>query len=112
MPQATTPYVANAPPVLVSAAIAATSVVFVTTPPDVRDTEPHPAPRRQFGVVLEGEVEIETTDGDKRTFAPGMVALVEDVDGQGHVLRVVSPTPVTLMCVPIADDPNRTASRA
>jgi hypothetical protein len=26
-----------------------------------------------------------------------------DVDGQGHVLRVVSPTPATMMFVPIAD---------
>jgi hypothetical protein len=27
----------------------------------------------------------------------------EDVDGQGHVTTVVSPTPATLMAVPIAD---------
>ena len=103
MPQASAPFAENVPPVLVSAAMAATSVVFVTTPLEVRETQPHPAPRRQFGVVLEGAVEIETSDGDKRTFAPGMVALVEDLDGQGHVLRVVSPTPATLMFVPIAD---------
>ena len=101
--QTSKPFAENVPPVLVSAVMAATSVVFVTTPSEVRETQPHPAPQRQFGVVLEGAVEIETSDGDKRTFAPGMVALVEDVDGQGHVLRVVSPTPATLMFVPIAD---------
>src|SRR5215203_1674581 len=78
VPQASTPFAENVPPVLVSAAMAATSVVFVTTPSDVRETQPHTAPQRQFGVVLEGAVEIETSDGDKRTFTPGVVALVED----------------------------------
>jgi hypothetical protein len=102
--QATTPYAESVPPMLVSAAMAATGgVVFVTTPAEVRETEPHPAPRRQLIVVLEGELEGETTDGDKRTVGPGMVVLVEDVGGRGHVTRVVSPTPATFMAIPLAD---------
>ena len=90
-------------PLLVSAAVAATGVIFVTTPPEVRETTPHPAPQRQFAVVLEGQAEIVTTDGDKRTFSPGMFALIEDVDGLGHVMNVVSTTTLTFMAVPIAD---------
>jgi hypothetical protein len=101
--QASTPYVENVPPLLVSAAIAAAGVTFVTTPPEVRETKPHPAPRRQFAVVLEGQAEIVTTDGDQRTFSPGMFALFEDVDGQGHITNVVSPTPLTIMAVSVAD---------
>lgn len=101
--QASTPYVENVAPLLVSAAIAATGVIFVTTPPGVRATKPHPAPLRQFAVVLEGEAEIVTTDGDKRTLSPGMCALFEDVDGLGHITNIVSPTPLTFMAVSIAD---------
>ena len=103
LPQGSTPYVENTPPLLVSATVAATGVIFVTTPPEVRETKPHPAPRRQFAVVLEGEAEIVTTDGDERTFTPGMFALFEDVDGLGHTTNVVSPTPLTFMAVSIAD---------
>jgi hypothetical protein len=100
--QSEMPYAANVPPLLVSGAIPATGVVFVTTPPEVRETEPHPAPRRQFVVMLEGEIEVETTDGERRSFAPGMVALVEDVDGRGHVSTVRSPGPATFMAIPLA----------
>jgi hypothetical protein len=101
--QTSTPYVENVPPLLVSAAIAAERVIFVTTPPEVRETKPHPAPRRQFAVVLDGEAEIVTSDGDKRMFSPGMFALFEDVDGLGHITNVVSPTSLTIMAVSIAD---------
>jgi hypothetical protein len=101
--QTETPFAENVPPVLVSGPIAATGVVFVTTPSEVREFEPHPAPRRALVVMLEGEVEAETTDGEKRVIAPGMVALAEDVEGRGHVSRVVSPGPATFMVVTLAD---------
>ena len=97
------PYAENVPPLLVSAAVAATGVVFVTTPPEVRETKAHPAPRRQFTVVLGGQAEIVTTDGNRQTFTPGMFAMFEDVDGLGHITNVVGPTPLTIMSVSIAD---------
>jgi hypothetical protein len=80
-------YTQNVPPLFVSQLLPAQGVVFVTTPDDLRDTEPHPAPRRQFVIALDGEFEIETTDGDRRTFPPGGVALVEDTAGSGHITR-------------------------
>ena len=75
----------------------------MTTPPEVRESPPHPPPQRQFVVVLEGALEVETTDGQKRTFAPAMIVLVEDVVGQGHVTNVISPTLFIIMPVAIAD---------
>ena len=60
--------------VATSASSTPSGVIFVTTPPEVRETKPHPASRRQFAVVLEVQAEIVTTDGDMRTFSPGMVA--------------------------------------
>ena len=68
--QTEAPFAENVPPLLVSQPLPVQGVVFVTTPDDLRETEPHPAPRRQFVIVLDGEFEIETTDGDRRIF-PG-----------------------------------------
>lgn len=83
----------NVPPLLVSGPLPAEHVVFVTTPWDlVGDTRPHPAPRRQLVIFLDGEAEIETTDGERRTFPPGGVVLVEDISGRGHVTGFKGPT--------------------
>ena len=53
------------------------------------DALPHNAPRRQFIVHLEGTVEVEASDGERRRFEPGDVVLVEDTSGRGHVTRWV-----------------------
>jgi hypothetical protein len=44
----------------------------------------HPAPRRQIIATLSGWGEIETGDGQRVRLTPGMLAVVEDVDGVGH----------------------------
>lgn len=51
------------------------------------DYDWHVAPRRQYIVMLEGHVEIQTSDGEIRTFAPGEIILVEDLTGKGHKSR-------------------------
>ena len=53
----------------------------------------HTAPRRQFIVVFEGELEIEIEDGTKRRFGPGSIFLAEDTTGQGHITRSVNNQP-------------------
>lgn len=45
----------------------------------------HPAPRRQFAIVLSGRAAIQTSDGARREFGPGDVVLLEDTTGIGHV---------------------------
>ena len=45
------------------------------------------APRRQYIVILSGEVEIEVTDGSKCRLVPGDILLAEDTTGQGHITR-------------------------
>ena len=47
----------------------------------------HNAPRRQFIITLEGEVEIGIGDGTKRIFRAGDVILAEDTTGRGHSRR-------------------------
>ena len=47
----------------------------------------HPAPSRQFMVLLSGEVKVETSDGDVVLLRPGDVILLEDTWGKGHRSR-------------------------
>ena len=48
---------------------------------------PETAPQKQFIILLDGEIEIETSLGVKRRFKAGDVLLVEDVEGKGHKTR-------------------------
>jgi quercetin dioxygenase-like cupin family protein len=100
--QVVTSYTANVPPLRVSEEFPTTGVVFATMA-EVRETDWHPPPHRQFVVIVEGELEIETTDGAKRRFPPGAVVLVEDLAGRGHKTTASSPGPATWMGIPLTD---------
>ena len=69
--------------------IAAKGVIFRESRSGEYFIDWHNAPRRQFVVNLTGEVEIETSDGNKRRFGPGSILLAEDVTGKGHISRGV-----------------------
>jgi hypothetical protein len=60
-------------------------VVFRKVSPTYDDF--HTAPQRQYVVLLDEGVEIETSLGKKRVFAPGEVLLMEDTTGKGHRSR-------------------------
>jgi len=62
----------------------------------------HPAPRRQLVMVLEGSMEEEVGDGEKRIFEPGSVLLVEDIDGKGHKTKVVGQKDLLFVWVPVS----------
>jgi quercetin dioxygenase-like cupin family protein len=62
----------------------------------------HPAPRRQFVIILSGQLEIGCGDGSKQVFGPGDARLVEDTTGKGHTTRVVGNEPVLTATVPLA----------
>ena len=71
-----------------SEAVAATAITFRETPADY-DYDWHPAPGRQYIVLLDGEIEIVVGDGQTRRFRGGDVLLVEDTEGRGHRTRTV-----------------------
>lgn len=48
------------------------------------DYDFHHAPQRQYIVLLDGGVEIETSLGEIRQFQTGEILLVEDTTGKGH----------------------------
>ncbi|HLR89611.1 MAG TPA: hypothetical protein VK040_01525 [Balneolaceae bacterium] len=64
----------------------AESVTFREVTPGY-DYDFHTAPDRQFIILLDGEIEIETSLGEKRRFGAGEILLMEDVTGKGHKTR-------------------------
>jgi len=77
----------------VTAPIPVEGLVFRLVVSEAADSEPHNAPTRLFIVQIDGTVEIEVSDGEKRVFGPGSVLLVEDTTGKGHVTRSITPGP-------------------
>jgi hypothetical protein len=61
----------------------------------------HPAPRRQFVIILSGQLEIGLGDGSKHVFGPGDARLVEDTTGQGHTTKVYGTQPCLTATVPL-----------
>lgn len=53
----------------------------------------HNAPCRQFVLMLDGAVEIEVSNGAKRTFETGDILLAEDTTGKGHISRAIDGKP-------------------
>jgi quercetin dioxygenase-like cupin family protein len=63
----------------------------------------HPAPRRQFVIILSGQLEIGLGDGTKHVFGPGDARLVEDTTGKGHTTRVLGGEPCLTAVVGLKD---------
>ena len=53
----------------------------------------HPAPQRQFVIILSGNLEIGFEDGTKKIFGPGDARLVEDINGKGHTTTTLGSEP-------------------
>jgi hypothetical protein len=84
--------------------ISAKAVIFRETAPDY-DYDWHPAPERQYIVLLDGEIEITVGDGETRRFRGGDVLLVEDTEGRGHRTRTVDGRVRRSLFVPLAAQP-------
>ena len=61
-------------------------IIFRTVKPTY-DYDFHNAPERQYIILLDGEIEIETSLGEKRKFRGGDILLLEDTKGKGHKTR-------------------------
>ncbi len=82
--------------------LAPTGAVFVELPAGL-DQGWHNAPNRQLVTVLTGELEVETTDGERRRFGAGDIFMADDVEGRGHLTRVFDePARVLFVVVPDA----------
>ena len=90
-----------APSLGLSETVEARQVRFIGAPAGW-DSPPHPAPDRQWVVMVCGTVEATTTDGETRRFEPGMAVLLEDTSGAGHRTRIVGDEPWLAMVVVLA----------
>ena len=84
-----------------TAGLAATRIAFSEWPVG-RFLDWHPAPRRQFVIILSGQLEIGLGDGSRHVFGPGAARLVEDTTGQGHTTRVHGAEPCLTVTIPLA----------
>ena len=90
-----------APPLGLGPVAGSRSVRFIGAPAGW-DSPPHPAPARQWVVMIQGIVEATTTDGEVRRFGPGAAVLLEDTSGVGHRTRVVGDEPWLAIVVVLA----------
>ncbi len=95
-------YAAGIPAIDVSVEHPALNVHFLRLAPGW-EGDWHPAPRRQFMLMVSGFVESETCDGASGRLGPGDVALLEDTTGRGHRTCVIGDEPVVMM-VGVLDD--------
>ena len=80
--------------------LSAEHIVFRTDPVGMF-LDWHPAPRRQFVIILSGQYEIGFSDGTTKVFGPGDARLVEDITGKGHTTAVHGDTPCTVVTIPL-----------
>ena len=75
-----------------SAVQTATSIIFRENDASY-DYDWHNAPQRQYVILLDGEIEIEVSTGEKRRFRGGDILLVEDTTGKGHRTKISNNQP-------------------
>lgn len=80
----------------------ATRFIVFSEQPEGTFLDWHPAPRRQYVILISGQLEIGFGDGTIRRFGPGDTRLVEDTTGQGHTTRYVGPGPVITATIPLS----------
>ena len=80
----------------------ATRIVFGTRAPGVTQ-DWHPAPQRQFVIILSGQLEIGFEDGSKKVFGAGDARLVEDTTGKGHTTTAVGGVPCVTATIGLKD---------
>lgn len=82
-----TDFAPPAPPVQLAAFTPAVRSTFLALPAGWEGNW-HPAPRRQWFIILAGRWEVTVSDGEVRRFGPGTVLLVEDTTGKGHITQI------------------------
>ncbi|RMH69999.1 MAG: hypothetical protein D6675_10910 [Gemmatimonadetes bacterium] len=70
----------------------ATGIIFRENDADY-NYDWHNAPQRQYIIMLDGAIEIETSRGEVRTFRAGDILLVEDTTGKGHKTKAMGGNP-------------------
>lgn len=68
----------------------AVETMFVFSVPAGTDVPAHNAPQPYIAMILSGEGEVVTSDGESRRFHPGEILFCNDLTGKGHVTRAIT----------------------
>ncbi len=68
----------------------AVETMFVFSVPAGTDVPAHNAPQPYIAIILSGNGEVVTSDGEARRFHPGEVLFCNDLTGKGHVTRAIT----------------------
>jgi len=79
-----------------------TDIKFGIRPPGVVQ-DWHPAPQRQFVIILSGQLQIGFEDGSTKVFGPGDARLVEDTTGKGHTTIALGNEPCITATIGLKD---------
>lgn len=80
--------------------IPATGIIFREVEPSY-DWDFHTAPQKQYIILLDGGIEIETSLGAKRRFNAGEILLMEDIKGKGHKTKNIHPVKRRSIFIPL-----------
>lgn len=89
---------AGVPAMLVGAVPSVAGVAFLRS--EGFDSAPHPAPARQWVIMLRGVIEVTTSQGETRRFGAGDLLLADDTEGQGHQTVAVGEPPFEALFIP------------
>lgn len=59
----------------------------------------HTAPKRRIVINLAGFSELEVSSGERRVVGPGIVQLVEDLEGRGHKAAKTTGEPLQMLII-------------
>ena len=103
LPESIMPSAPGLPDMLSTASMGATSLRLISTKPEAMASGWHPAPARQFSLMLKGSVAVEVSDGEIRQFGSGSVLFFEDTWGKGHLNHAMDTGDILLGFVAVPD---------
>jgi quercetin dioxygenase-like cupin family protein len=68
----------------------AVTSMFLFSVPAGTDVPAHNAPQPYVCIIVSGQGEVATSDGETRRFSPGDVVFCDDLAGKGHVTRAIT----------------------
>ena len=101
--QSILPSAPGLPDMLSTASMEATSLRLISTKPEAMVRGWHPAPGRQFSLMLKGYVAVEVSDGEIRQFGSGSVLFFEDTWGKGHLNHAIDTHDILLGFITVPD---------
>ena len=83
-----------------------TNIRFGLRPPNVVQ-DWHPAPQRQYVIILSGQLQIRFPDDSTKVFGPGDARLMDNVTGKGHQTMALGDEPCITATVGLKDQTPR-----